>query len=60
MTSLEKAVAERLAAQPGQEAALALWKKLWAAFETGGSEGAQDCLSELMPDPQDAEEEDEE
>ncbi len=60
MTSLQEAVSARLAAQPGQEEAAALWKELWAAFETGGAEGAQECLSELMTDPQDEEETDEE
>ena len=53
MKSLDKAVAERLAAQPGQEEAVALWKKVWAAFESGGAEGAQECLAGLITDPRD-------
>jgi hypothetical protein len=53
--SLEKAVAAKLAAQRGQEEAALLWKKLWAAYEKGGVEGAQAALSKLLDDPTDDE-----
>ncbi len=49
--TLEKAVAAKLAAQRGQEEAAQLWKKLWAAYEKGGVEGAQAALSKLLDDP---------
>ena len=53
MTSLDKAVAARLAAQVGQEEASALWEKLWAAFQAGGEDGAAECISALITTPQD-------
>jgi hypothetical protein len=51
--SLEKAVAAKLAAQRGHEEAAALWKKLWAAYEKGGVDGAQDLLADLFDSPDD-------
>lgn len=49
--TLDEAVAAKLAAQRGQEDAALLWKKLWAAYEKGGIEGAQTALSKLLDDP---------
>jgi hypothetical protein len=50
--SLEQYVAAKLAAQRGNEDAAALWKRLWAAYEKGGEDGARELLGELLDDPE--------
>ncbi|WP_437618567.1 hypothetical protein [Sorangium sp. So ce1151] len=60
MKTIEAAVTSKLRAQRGHEEALALWKALWAAYESGGVEGAQahlDGLCELPENGDDADEE---
>lgn len=51
--TLDKAVAAKLAAQRGNEDAVALWKKLWASHEKGGAEGVEALLDELIESPED-------
>jgi hypothetical protein len=55
MKAIEEAVRSHLQSQRGQEEALALWKALWAAYERGGVEGAQEHLDGLrqLPDEDD-------
>jgi len=51
MKAIESAVTSKLQAQRGQEEAQALWKALWAAYEGGGVEGAQQHLDGLRQLP---------
>jgi hypothetical protein len=56
VTSIEKAVKAKLAAQRGGEEAAALWKGLWALYEQGGAGAVEIGLRELreLPDGADA------
>jgi hypothetical protein len=48
MKAIDSSVTAKLHAQRGQDDALALWKELWAAFEAGGSEGAEVYIDSLI------------
>jgi hypothetical protein len=48
MKAIETVVRAKLDAQVGQEAAAALWERLWSAYEAGGVEGAQSFIEGLL------------
>jgi hypothetical protein len=51
MKAIGAAVTSKLQAQRGQEEAVALWEALWAAYQRGGGEGAEEHLALLRQLP---------
>ena len=52
MKSIDTVVRAKLAAHVGQQDAIALWERLWTAFEGGGVEGAESFVKELLESPE--------
>jgi hypothetical protein len=53
VNAIDQAVSSRLEGKRDQEEALALWKRLWAAFEAGGAEQARELLTGQLESPGD-------
>jgi hypothetical protein len=53
VNAIDQAVSSRLQGRQDQEEALALWRRLWAAFEAGGAEGARGFLARQLESPGD-------
>lgn len=56
VSTIDEAVQLKLRAQRGSEDALALWRKLWAAYADGGPEAAAELVEKLVAVPADDEE----
>lgn len=58
MSTIPEAVAARIRAQKEHKDVLALWERLWAAYEKGGADEIERTLDELIQWPNGDEAED--
>jgi hypothetical protein len=51
MAAIDEAVTAKLGAEVGQDEALALWRELWATYQSGGPEAAGEFLDRQLQLP---------